>query len=233
MNIEQYSKKFIHYYHLEIPRLLQKYLAGSKGNAFCDLGCGDGSLLYALNENGYFKDKVVFALDASEERINVAKQINPAFKCFKDDVCAIKNLQSQSIDFTVSTQVIEHIPDEECMIREIKRILKKDGLVYLTTVFKKRYGWYFYRCNGKWTIDPTHLREYTDDKPLLQLFHKYGFDILENKMTLLWFPLFDFILKRIGLDRKIYLKKVFHVLRQIKIPIIGYYSWEMVLKNNT
>ncbi|OIO35457.1 MAG: hypothetical protein AUJ74_06260 [Candidatus Omnitrophica bacterium CG1_02_44_16] len=228
---KQMPQDLPHYYNLEVPYLLQKYLAASQGKSFCDLGCGDGALLYALNESGYLLNKEVFAVDSSKKRIDIVKQINPVFKCFNDDVCNIRDLGAQSIDFIVSTQVIEHVPDDECMVREIKRILKSYSIVYLTTVFKKRYAWYFYRNNRKWVIDPTHVREYMDVKPLLQLFQKYGFEKLEEKKTLLWFPVLDFFLKRMGLCRKIYLNKIFHMLRQIKIPIFGYYSWELVFRN--
>ena len=41
------------------------------------------------------------------------------------------------------------------------------GSLYLTTVFKGWYAWYFYRCEGRWTVDPTHLREYRSDAELL------------------------------------------------------------------
>ena len=98
----------------------------------------------------------------------------------------------------MSTQVIEHIDDIKMFVA-IKRTVRTNGIIYISTVFKKWYGWYFYRCNDNWVLDPSHLREYTTDEEFLSLFDD-EFLLLENKKTLLWFLLFDFILKRI--DKK-------------------------------
>ena len=43
----------------------------------------------------------------------------------------------------IANQIIEHLKDDELLIREIKRITKEEGIVYISTVFKKWYGWYF------------------------------------------------------------------------------------------
>ena len=113
------------------------------------------------------------------------------------------------------------------------RFVSKEGLFYLSTVFKRRYAWYFYRCNGRWVLDPTHLREYTDTHQLLDRIRKHNFKVLEDKKTLYWFPVTDFIFKRIGRDRKVYRHKLTKFLRNIKVPILGYYNWELVLKKGS
>jgi len=100
----------------------------------------------------------------------------------------------------------------------------------LATVFKKWYGWYFYRNRAhQWVIDPTHEREYVNDSSLLVFLNKYDLVIVENKKSLHWFPLTDFILKRIGLKQKVYENSfILKFLRKIKIPIPGYYNWEII-----
>jgi len=230
MDIEGYSK-YIQFYTGEIPKLLLKYLNQHNYKSFLDLGCGDGALLYALDKKGYFAGKIVFAVDLSENRINLVKKINKDFICFVDDACNIKNIKDSSIDFVVSSQLIEHVVDDKKMVKEVARILKKKGTAYISTVFKKRYAWYFYKCNGKWVLDPTHVREYTKDGQLLDILNKYGFRIIENKKIPIRRSFSDFILKRMVADRNIFISHPFlESLRIISIPIFGYYNWEIVCK---
>jgi 2-polyprenyl-3-methyl-5-hydroxy-6-metoxy-1,4-benzoquinol methylase len=228
MDIEEYSK-YKQFYIVKAPNLLLKYLNSFNWKIFLDLGCGDGSLLYVLNKDNYFKDKTVYAVDLSLNRINLIKNINESFVCFVGDACNIKEIKDNSIDFIVSEQVIEHVESDEKMVSEINRVLKKNGVIYLSTVFKKWYGWYFYRCKGKWTLDPTHLREYTKDEQMLDLFKKNNFDILENKKTLVKRSFLDFVLKRLNVKRDIFIKYPFlNKIRNLNFPIPGYYIWEIV-----
>lgn len=202
---------------------------------YLDLGCGDGALLYALNKKGYLNNKIVYAIDLSEKRINRAKKINKDFLCSIGDACKIQNIKDNAIDFLVSTHLLEHVPNDEDMIKEIHRVLKKDGIVYLTTVFKKRYAWYFYRCDGQWTLDPTHIREYTQDHQVLDILKKHGLEVIEHKKLLEWRPIIDFILRKIffrfiGIRREVFNNRFLRLVRNLKVPILGYYYWEIVCR---
>lgn len=230
MNIEEYSKIVPQFYTNEIPTLLEKYLRQNVWQNYLDCGCGDGSLLYALNINNFFINKKIFAIDLSQNRINLVKKIDPNINAFVDSVEELKTISNESMDFLVSTQVIEHVDDKK-MINEVHRVLKKSGTAYISTVFKKWYGWYFYRNNGKWVIDPTQLREYSNDGQLFKFIDTNKFEILENKKTLLKFPVVHLFLKIFKIkDREIYDNKVLNFIKNIKIPIFGYYNWEIVIK---
>ncbi|MCJ7792569.1 MAG: class I SAM-dependent methyltransferase [Candidatus Marinimicrobia bacterium] len=231
IDIEKYARKHKHFYTESIPQLLLKFLDDVNWESYSDLGCGDGSLLYALNKKGYFNNKVVYAIDLSKNRISLVKKINKDFRCFVDNACNIRNIKDNSIDFLVSTQVIEHVPSDNDMIKEISRVLSKNGIVYLSTVFKKWYGWYFNRCNGKWTLDPTHVREYTQDNQLLDVFRNYGFKIVKNKKSLVYFLIANYILRRIGAERSVFNNHFLKILAGVfRVPIFGYYNWEIVCK---
>ena len=228
MDIESYSKYKKFYYGDGASDLLLKYLNKSKWESFLDLGCGDGLLLRALDRLGYLKNKKVFGVDLSEERINLAKEINKDFICFAENACDIKSIKNNSIDFLVSTQLIEHVSDDKKMIKEIDRVLAKNGIVYLTTNFRKWFGWYFYRNNGKWVLDPTHIREYSKDEELLDILNKYNFKVIEIRKTHSKRSLRDFILKRLGAGVYIYKNKFLKSLPVLGITIPGYYEWEII-----
>ena len=231
MKLVKYSKKYIHYYTDELPPLIENIFTKYSIKSVADLGAGDGSILYALFSKGYLGNgRKVIAVDVSSERINNVKNINDNIWAIVSDVCNLDMISDTSLDFVISSQVIEHVISEESFIKEVNRILNKGGLFYLSTVFKKWYGWYFYRCNGRWRLDPTHLREYTCKKRLLDLLKKYNFQVLEDKKALQWFAISDFIFKRLGLGRSVYTSRVAKYIRRIRIPILGYYNWELVLK---
>ena len=231
MDLDKYSKKYIHYHSCEFSPMIKSMLNKHNMKTIVDLGSGDGSILYALFKKGYLNNiEKVIAVDISQDRINNVKRISDKILGIVADVCKLDMLDNMSVDLVISNQVIEHLPDEDRFIKEVYRVLSKQGLFYLSTVFKKWYGWYFYRCNGRWVLDPTHLREYTQKCQLLDLLEKNNFQVIESEIHLQWFAITDFILKRLGFGALVYCNPIANFLRKIKIPILGYYNWELILK---
>ena len=234
-NIEKsdYSDYLFQYYATSIPQLLKKYLDRTKYKSLLDLGCGDGSMLYSLKKNGYFKGKNIYGVDLSPKSIELVKKIDPKIHAYVDDVENIKNIKNNSVDFIISTMVIEHVDDKK-LLKTIDKVLKNKGVAYITTVFKKPYGWYYNRRDGKWVMDVTHLREYAKDEELMDLIDKKKFLILESKKSLIWFPVADFITRRLMIKNRKFFEEnsFFNLIHKIKIPVIGYYEWEIVLEKN-
>ena len=233
MDIESYATIAPQYYSNMVPEMLESYLLKSNATTYLDCGCGDGNLLYSLQNKRLLNNKEVYGVDLSENRVDIVKSLNSEYHITVDSVEDLRTIPDNIIDFLSSTQVIEHVDDEK-MLTSVNRVLSDNGVVYLTTVYKKWYGWYFYRNGGRWVLDPTHIREYAHDDELISLVDKCGFVALENKKTMLWFPVIDFIVKRLHIkNRKLYENKVFSLIRRISVPIIGYYNWELILvKNN-
>jgi ubiquinone/menaquinone biosynthesis C-methylase UbiE len=195
------------------------------------LGCGDGALLEALWSRGYLKkfDKVL-AVDIAPERVARARRIDPAIEAFVGDASKLHAIPDASISLAMSNQVIEHVPDEEGLIREIARVLTPGGCVYLSTVFKKPWAWYFYRCRGRWVLDPTHLREYESETYLRELCGRSGLRVKKSQKTLFWFPLTDYFFRRLRVRSRLPKNKFIRLLRKIKMPIPGYYEWGMLME---
>jgi len=226
---EDYSEKHYHFYSDFLPELLNKYLTLSRWKTCLDLGCGDGATLYAMKVKGLLQNKIVYAVDISQTALERVREIDNSIICLVEDASDINSIDHNSIDFLISSQVIEHVPNDEAMIKEMNRVLRKDGLVFLSTVFKRPWARYFYRNNGKWVIDPTHLREYESDAELLEKMTGNGFRILENKKSPLVRPVVDFFVSRIGVARETYLQRPsLRLFRRVKMPIIGYFWWEIV-----
>jgi len=229
---ERYAAEHIHFLDESVSPLLAKYLTSFRWRVFLDVGCGDGSLLFALDGRGFFKDKVVSAVDISAKRIEAVRGINSAFRCFVDDACKLENIDGDSVDMLVSLQVIEHVPSDDAMVHQIHRVLTQNGVAYITTVFKKPWAWYIYRnASGESVIDPTHVREYKDDQ-LLSLFNEHGFEVLESRRTRERKAILGAsVLGRIGATKESLIKHPFlKAVRRIKCPVPGYYDWEIVVR---
>lgn len=229
--ITDYADYLPQYYGIVVPTLLRKYLDSTQSKALLDCGCGDGALLHALKQQGYFYGKQIYGVDVSPKSIGLVKKIDKKIQAFVDSAEILKSIKSNSIDFLVSTHVVEHVDDKK-MLKAVERVVKKDGIVYLGTVFKKWYGWYYNRRDGKWVMDVTHLREYTSDEQLMSLINKEKFRVLEVKKSLIFFPVVDFIARRLFVkNRKLFSENsILEFIRGLKVPVPGYYNWEVVLQ---
>lgn len=227
MDIEKYSKIAPQHYTGEVPQLLVDLLKNNKFDNILDCGCGDGSLIYGLIKRKLLGHSVIEAIDLSKNRIKLVKKISSKVNARVDSVETLKTIKTNSVDLLISTQVIEHVDDMK-MSNAMKRVTKKGGIIYLSTVLKKWYGWYFYRNEIGWVLDPTHLREYSNDNQLIKILNN-NFWIVSTNKTLQRFPLADFIVKRVGIIQKKKDTYIWKLIRSIRLPILGYYNWELVL----
>jgi 2-polyprenyl-3-methyl-5-hydroxy-6-metoxy-1,4-benzoquinol methylase len=104
-----------------------------------DAGCGVGYGSYIMATYG--KAKKVYAVDLSQDTIKYAqsKYSNKNIKYNQDNVEELKTITSQIIDVAVSFEVIEHLNDQEKFLRQIKRVLKNDGIFVVSTPNKYTY----------------------------------------------------------------------------------------------
>jgi len=231
MDIEIYSQKHSQFYGDRLPPSLAEHFRSVGPGTCIDVGCGDGRTLYALQAEGLLAGVAVTAVDLSPQRVDTAARISPDFRCVVASACDLAGVADASMDFLISAQVIEHVPDDRQMLREVHRVLRPGGSAYVSTVFKKRWAWYFRRCNGKWTLDPTHVREYTSDHQLLSAASGAGLAVVDSRKRLIAYPLIDPVLRLVKVSRLVFQKsRLLRALRLVKLPILGYYEWELVLQ---
>jgi 2-polyprenyl-3-methyl-5-hydroxy-6-metoxy-1,4-benzoquinol methylase len=224
---EDYTETALHFEAARLPRVLERYLPPGP-LALADLGCGDGPLFAALERGGFIgRERPVYAVDLAPARLSRVNARFPWIQTVLASAEAVPEIADGSLDVVISTMVMEHVPDENAYLAEIRRVLRPGGRAYVTTVFKKPWAWYFRKRDGESVLDTSHLREYTDVAAVRALFAAAVLRELALERRLLWFPVLDPLLFRVGgrLGRQ---RTLLRVLRFPRVPIPGYYSLEIV-----
>lgn len=120
-------------------KILKKYKG--KEAQLLDCGCGIGLSLYYLSQ--YFKNSV--GVETDKKSFEIAKKQFKKLKCkTKLILYDGKKLPfpDNYFDIITSMEVWEHAEDTSLMLSEIKRVLKPDGILHITT------------ANKLWPIEP-------------------------------------------------------------------------------
>lgn len=239
---QSYSKTHVHFYGRDISRLLESALAAVNRAvdrfSMLDIGCGDGRLIFALYEEGLLKNaEKIVGVDISEDRIERLKANLPFVKGIVADALNLKELPDSSFDLVLCAQLIEHVEDEKALVSEIKRLLKRHGLAYVSSVIKKRWGVYVYFKNGSFRLDPTHVREYSSKREFLDAMAHQGLEMVKVETHPVRFPVLDIVTRlwiKGGLaepDAEFYQKhKNLSKFRKLKLAVIGYETAEALVR---
>ncbi len=144
-----------------------------KKSKIADLGCGSGVAAKHLTEKGFY----VTGIDLSESLLQEAKKESPESKFIYGDILNVP-LDDNLFNGVWHVGSLLHIPRRFALqgLREVNRILKSDGIIYLSVKAgnsegfeeDKRYG----GIKKWWT--------YFDSDEINMLLEKSGFEILEN-----------------------------------------------------
>jgi|TARA_B100001964_G_C14160056_1_gene566221 ubiquinone/menaquinone biosynthesis C-methylase UbiE len=150
-------------------KYLLKYIPRDKDVNVLDAGCGDGRYAYKLASLGY---KNIFAVDLFE-RIQTDKYV------YKQSSIDSLPYRDNFFDFVYSSSVIYYLKDTDRGFMEIKRVLKKDSIVLLTSHTRYSLFTLYYQlltCRG---LKP-HLKtvKYHNSLEYKKMLEKNGFEIL-------------------------------------------------------
>jgi len=156
-----------------------------------DAGCGNGANLEDIILK--YPDAKVIGIDNFKADIDEAKNFFSDKIDFLHCDCLDMKINVESIDVVLSNQVIEHIVKYEKYISEIKRILKSEGLLILSTpnfhnpknvLLKMFFQKPIMRWENNKNLPPHeyrgHVKEFYEDE-LITLIQKHNFKLLASR----------------------------------------------------
>lgn len=153
-----------------------------------DMGCGDGKFASIL-----FKSHIDLGLDNSKKEINECRKRKKYKSLILADAGHIP-IKDNYFSTVFSNSVFEHLDNLENGLREIHRVLKKDGILIFTThtnLYRKFLS--LPLVFGKWKMDGisflyfqflNYLWRHTNNFPKrkwIGLLKKNGFEVIENR----------------------------------------------------
>jgi len=171
----------------------------TKKGILLDAGCmqGGGTFFYSK------KATKSFGIDAYSEFIKIAKKSYPKIE-FKTEKIEKTSFTDNYFDVIILGDVLEHISNENAALKEIKRIIKKDGELIITVPKKGLFS--FIDIDNLILLAKKILRK-TKNRPGYDDWHKHystkelktilgnhGFKITKKySNSLLLFPLASFV----------------------------------------
>lgn len=158
--------------------ILKRSVADFCGSRLLDVGCSEGAFLDYLNQN-----KINFtAIDSDQNAINFCKERGYGNRVKYGNILNLE-FPDNSFDIVTALDVIEHIKDDVVALSEIKRVCKKNGIIFLIL---PAHQW-LWSSND---IAYHHWRRYSK-KMVKELIHKLDLEIITlTYFNILLFPVF-------------------------------------------
>jgi 2-polyprenyl-3-methyl-5-hydroxy-6-metoxy-1,4-benzoquinol methylase len=163
--------------------LLHKYHSGKKEVHILDYGCGTGEFLKSCQENGF----KISGVEPSENARVKSSQINQV-KIHE----SLEGLEDNTFNIITLWHVLEHIPNFEEIIQELKSKLSEDGTLIIAVPNYKSFDAQHYSTDWAGFDVPRHLWHFSSTtmkklllKSNLQLIHICGMKLDSYYVSLL------------------------------------------------
>ncbi len=180
-------------------RRIIEEIAPAQNDYVLDAGCGDGFYLHLLSNLNVGKIHL-FGVDYDANALKSAKRNLKGKKILIKQGNLMRKLPFKSgvFDKVVMSEVVEHLPDDIKGFKEVKRVLKRNGLLVITVpnhnypLFWDPVNWILERLSGKhvrkgfWAgIWNQHVRLYKP-KEIKRKVVKAGFKVERVESLTFW-----------------------------------------------
>lgn len=202
MSFEEYYQGNVTYISRVDPRLARiiEIVTELRPSSLLDIGCGRGFLLGKLAEAGVDGLTGVDVYDDVED---------DRFAYARGDVTQRLPFDDASFECVIAGEIIEHVPDPDCFLREIRRVLVPGGTLVVST--PNMVSWANrvlvpfgvqplgtetssevalgrrHRILGQGNQVQGHLKVFTF-RALREILERYGFDVVRREGVPAFFP---------------------------------------------
>lgn len=157
------------------------------GGKILDIGSADGTFTKIILDRS--RASFVIGIDALSSSVAYAKKRFARNKRLRFRVAEAEKLpfKDNEFDAVFALEVLEHLFVPEKALREVKRVLKKEGYaIFLvpTESIPFKIIWFFWENTWGWIWKGTHVQKFANGE-LVKIIKKVGFRISTDKKFLL------------------------------------------------
>lgn len=152
------------------------------GASVLDVGCGDGAFLNFLK--GQNRGLGLTGIDISEQALSAARE--RGFQVFQADVSNTLPFKDKTFDYSVCSEVLEHIANSEDLLSEMRRISRKAVLVSIPNIalWKHRCRLFFLGSFPiQWLLEPREHIRFFSVKDFIKTVNASGFTVRKIKVS--------------------------------------------------
>lgn len=170
-------------WHTKKLKIIAKLMGAEKNISknVLDVGCASG---WFLSEFALRYPKAVFAgVDVHKKAIDYGKKRYKNLKLICSDAHSLP-FSNGSFDVIICAEVLEHVENPKKVLKEIKRVLSKDGIAIIemdTGNFLFRLVWYWWTHLRRGVWRNSHIHTF-NTKILEDMIKHSGFNIKQKKV---------------------------------------------------
>jgi ubiquinone/menaquinone biosynthesis C-methylase UbiE len=126
-----------------------------------DAGCGEGHLIQKIHEK--YEDFDYHGIDITTIALKKAKERCPYGTFIKMDIIAME-YPSETFDFVICSEVLEHLYEYKKAMKELMRIVKKGGYLIITVPNEPLWTVGRFLLGNKPIKAPDHVNSFTPRK---------------------------------------------------------------------
>lgn len=183
----------LHYYHEPVINILDKI--NLKNKKVLEIGCAGGVILRYLNN----KKVNYVGIDLKRENLKGLEE-------FKTKVMDARDLKfgKETFDIIIACETFEHINNVDKAIKEVRRVLKKEGIFIITVPNDMLLEEMWCYCGDKENLKITnrgHINKFYDKEMVQKIFN--GFKIIDEKEVNVKLGFFEHLVKNKYIKRAI------------------------------
>ena len=152
---------------VSLEGLIDQFEKYRKNNRMLDVGCGEGWILELAKKRGW----EVYGTEFSDRAIEICRQ--KGIKMYEGVLDPAK-IAERDFDVIISSETIEHINNPQQELKSMHQLLRKGGLIYITTPNFNSYLRRWLKDRFHIITYPEHLSYYTRST-LNKLLRSQGF----------------------------------------------------------
>ncbi len=162
--------------HRAKRRMTTMFIDDLRPGSLLDVGCGDGRFLSRMRKAGWVVDGVDFDLKAIK-----TAEVKYGLRLHHGELSTAA-FAEKTFDAVTMSHVIEHVPDPVALLVEIRRVLKPQGRLVLTTPNTQSLGHQLFRAHWFGLDPPRHLHLFSANS-LRELARRAGFELQNINST--------------------------------------------------